>query len=200
MKKIKLKNYHKKIFADTITPVEVYLKIRDIYPNSLLLENSDYMLANNNYSFICFNQIGYIKIKDNEINISYPGEVVSSRTLTKNEKVSDVIHNYLDNFETSDSDFKFLNNGLFGFMSHESVKYFDSINIENKDDLDIPDIYYGLYQNIIAISQYNHEAHIFCNTIKNSNNIESIEAILNNKSYSVFNFRKWKRNIHLLIT
>ena len=75
-------------------------------------------------------------------------------------------------------------------MSHESVKYFDSINIENKDDLDIPDIYYGLYQNIIAISQYNHEAHIFCNTIKNSNNIESIEAILNNKSYSVFNFRK----------
>ena len=78
MKKIKLKNYHKKIFADTITPVEVYLKIRDIYPNSLLLENSDYMLANNNYSFICFNQIGYIKIKDNEINISYPGEVVSS--------------------------------------------------------------------------------------------------------------------------
>jgi anthranilate synthase component 1 len=48
MKKIKLNNYHKKIFADTITPVEVYLKIRDIYPNSLLLENSDYMLANNN--------------------------------------------------------------------------------------------------------------------------------------------------------
>ena len=61
MKKIKLNNYQKKIFADTITPVEVYLKIRDIYPNSLLLENSDYMLANNNYSFICFNQIVYIK-------------------------------------------------------------------------------------------------------------------------------------------
>jgi anthranilate synthase component 1 len=75
-------------------------------------------------------------------------------------------------------------------MSHESVKYFDSINIENKDDFDIPDIYYGLYQNIIAISQYNHEAHIFCNTIDNSSNLESIEAILNNKSYSVFSFKK----------
>ena len=153
MKKIKLNNYQKKIFADTITPVEVYLKIRDIYPNSLLLENSDYMLANNNYSFICFNQIGYIKIKNNEITFSYPGETVTSKQLSKNEKVSDVIHQYLDRFETSKSDFKFLNNGLFGFMSHESVKYFDSINIENKDDFDIPDIYYGLYQNIIAISQ-----------------------------------------------
>lgn len=190
MKKIKLNNYHKKIFADTITPVEVYLKIRDIYPNSLLLENSDYMLANNNYSFICFNQIGYIKIKNNEITFSYPGEAVTSMQLSKNEKVSDVIHKYLDRFETSKSDFKFLNNGLFGFMSHESVKYFDSINIENKDDFDIPDIYYGLYQNIIAISQYNHEAHIFCNTIDNSSNLESIEAILNNKSYSVFSFKK----------
>ena len=190
MKKIKLNNYHKKIFADTITPVEVYLKIRDIYPNSLLLENSDYMLANNNYSFICFNQIGYIKIKNNEITFSYPGEAVTSMQLSKNEKVSDVIHQYLDRFETSKSDFKFLSNGLFGFMSHESVKYFDSINIENKDDFDIPDIYYGLYQNIIAISQYNHEAHIFCNTIDNSSNLESIEAILNNKSYSVFSFKK----------
>jgi anthranilate synthase component 1 len=190
MKKIKLNNYHKKIFADTITPVEVYLKIRDIYPNSLLLENSDYMLANNNYSFICFNQIGYIKIKNNEITFSYPGEAVTSMQLSKNEKVSDVIHQYLDRFETSKSDFKFLNNGLFGFMSHESVKYFDSINIENKDDFDIPDIYYGLYQNIIAISQYNHEAHIFCNTIANASNLDSIEAILNNKSYSVFSFKK----------
>jgi len=190
MKKIKLNNYHKKIFADTITPVEVYLKIRDVYPNSLLLENSDYMLANNNYSFICFNQIGYVKIKNNEVTCSYPGEEIHSKMLSENEKVSDIIHDYLDKFQTVESNFKFLNNGLFGFMSHESVKYFDSIKIDNKDDLDIPDIYYGLYQNIIAISQYNHEAHIFCNTIEDSSNIKSIEAILNNKSYPVFNFRK----------
>ena len=190
MKRIKLNNYHKKIFADTITPVEVYLKIRDIFPNSLLLENSDYMLANNNYSFICFNQIGHIKIKNNEVNCSYPERGDDSRMLAKDEKISTVIHDYLEKFETTNSELKFLNNGLFGYMSHESVKYFDSVKIEDKDDFDIPDIYYGLYQNIIAISQYNHEAHIFCNSIKESNNIDYIESILNNKSYSVFNFKK----------
>ena len=190
MKRIKLNNYHKKIFADTITPVEVYLKIRDIFPNSLLLENSDYMLANNNYSFICFNQIGHIKIKNNEVNCSYPEGEDYSRMLAKDEKISTVIHDYLEKFETTNSELKFLNNGLFGYMSHESVKYFDSVKIEDKDDFDIPDIYYGLYQNIIAISQYNHEAHIFCNSIKESNNIDYIESILNNKSYSVFNFKK----------
>ena len=134
MKKIKLNNYHKKIFADTITPVEVYLKIRDVYPNSLLLENSDYMLANNNYSFICFNQIGYVKIKNNEVTCSYPGKEIHSKMFSENEKVSDIIHDYLDKFQTVESNFKFLNNGLFGFMSHESVKYFDSIKIDNKDE------------------------------------------------------------------
>ena len=66
-------------------------------------------------------------------------------------------------------------------MSHESIKYFDSIEIETKKDFDIPDIYYGLYQNIIAISQFNHEAHLFCNTIDKSSNIDTIESILNAK-------------------
>ena len=188
--KIKINTYHKKIFADTITPVEVYLKIRDIFPNSLLLENSDYMLANNNYSYICFNQIGHIKIKDYNVECKFPGGDYESKELKKGEKVSSIIHDYIEKFEIDNSKFKFLNNGMFGFMSHESIKYFDSIEIETKKDFDIPDVYYGLYQNIIAISQFNHEAHLFCNTIEKSSNIDTIESILNNKSFSVFDFKK----------
>ena len=188
--KIKINTYHKKIFADTITPVEVYLKIRDVFPNSLLLENSDYMLANNNYSYICFNQIGHIKIKDNKVECKFPDGKNESREIIKDEKISKIVHDYIEKYNVKESKFKFLNNGLFGFMSHESIRYFDSINIENKKDFNIPDIYYGIYKNIIAISQYNHEAHIFCNTIDETSNIESIEALLNNKSYSVFDFKK----------
>ena len=97
--KIKINTYHKKIFADTITPVEVYLKIRDIFPNSLLLENSDYMLANNNYSYICFNQIGHIKIKDYKVDCKFPGGTLESKELKKGEKVSTVIHDYIEKFE-----------------------------------------------------------------------------------------------------
>ena len=73
MKRIKIKSYSKKIIADTITPVEVYLKIRDKYPNSILLESSDYMQSANNYSFICFNQIGFFELKNHLINLQYPG-------------------------------------------------------------------------------------------------------------------------------
>ena len=97
--KIKINTYHKKIFADTITPVEVYLKIRDIFPNSLLLENSDYMLANNNYSYICFNQIGHIKIKDYKVIVDKSTVPVGTaekvqKAISKNAKCNfDVVSN-----------------------------------------------------------------------------------------------------------
>ena len=75
-------------------------------------------------------------------------------------------------------------------MSHESVKYQENIEFnEEKDDLDIPDIFYGFYQNIIAISLFNHEAHIYCNSYNGENNIEEVEDIINAKNYSVFDYK-----------
>lgn len=189
MRKYKLNSYHKKIIADTITPVEVYLKIRDVFPNSLLLESSDYRSSNNNFSFICFNEIGSIKIKDFVLEEKFPDGKTSSEKLKQSPNIPDIIHKYLDNFDIDQNEHTFVNNGLFGFVSHEAIKYFENISLsEDKEDLNIPDIFYGLYQNIIAISLYNHEAHIFCNSFDKENNIETIENILISKSYPVFNY------------
>jgi len=189
MRKYKLNSYHKKIIADTITPVEVYLKIRDVFPNSLLLESSDYRSSNNNFSFICFNEIGSIKIKDFVLEEKFPDGKTSSEKLRQSINIPDIIHKYLDNFDIDQNEHTFVNNGLFGFVSHEAIKYFENISLsEDKEDLNIPDIFYGLYQNIIAISLYNHEAHIFCNSFDKENNIETIENILISKSYPVFGY------------
>ena len=189
MRKYKLNSYHKKIIADTITPVEVYLKIRDVFPNSLLLESSDYRSSNNNFSFICFNEIGSIKIKDFVLEEKFPDGKTSSEKLKQSLNIPDIIHKYLDNFDIAQNEHTFVNNGLFGFVSHEAIKYFENISLsEDKEDLNIPDIFYGLYQNIIAISLYNHEAHIFCNSFDKENNLETIENILISKSYPVFGY------------
>ena len=96
MRKYKLNTYHKKIIADTITPVEVYLKIRDVFPNSLLLESSDYMSSKNNFSFICFNQIGAIKIKDFVLEEKFPDGKASTKELKQSINIPDIIHKYLD--------------------------------------------------------------------------------------------------------
>ena len=196
MKTIKINTYSKKIIADTITPVEVYLKIRDKFPNSLLLESSDYMHAGNNYSFICFNQTGPFEVKNHIINQKLPGCKGKIIKMDTNKSVTYYLNEYLNSFAIDKSNLKFITNGLFGFMSHESLKYQEDINFSsNKSDLDIPDIYYGYYQNIIAISLFNHEAHIFCNSHDDSNNLQEVGDIINSKNYSTFDYKNIGRKV-----
>ena len=72
MKKYYLKTFEKKILADTLTPVSVYLKLRDHYSNTLLLESSDYHANDNSFSYICFNPIANIKVQKNQIIETVP--------------------------------------------------------------------------------------------------------------------------------
>ena len=70
-KKYRLKSIHRKILADTYTPVSIYLKIRDQFPHSLLLESSDYDARANNFSYICCNPIASISISNGNIDYNY---------------------------------------------------------------------------------------------------------------------------------
>ena len=72
MKTFNLYTHYKKILADTITPVSIYLKIRDKYPNSILLESSDYHANDNTFSYICFNPIATIKVENETIFQTFP--------------------------------------------------------------------------------------------------------------------------------
>ena len=92
---------------------------------------------------------------------------------------------------TTNYNFKFISNGLFGYIAHEAVERFESINLnKEKNDLNIPDLFYSVYQNVIAVSSFNHEAHIFCHSYRSENNISSIEKIINIKTYASYNFKK----------
>ena len=72
MRKYKLHTNYKQILADTITPVSVYLKIRDKFPNSILLESSDYHANDNSFSYICFNSIASIKVENQKMETNFP--------------------------------------------------------------------------------------------------------------------------------
>ncbi|MAU88768.1 MAG: anthranilate synthase component I [Flavobacteriaceae bacterium] len=193
MKKYKIKSFHKKIISDTITPVSIYLKVRDQFPNCILLESSDYQINSNNYSYICFNPIAHIKVKNDTISYLYPDQKTKEIKISENDKISDFIHHFTSIFETTNYNFKFISNGLFGYIAHEAVERFESINLnKEKNDLNIPDLFYSVYQNVIAVSSFNHEAHIFCHSYRSENNISSIEKIINIKTYASYNFKKIK--------
>ncbi len=191
MKKYQFITHHKQILADTITPVSIYLKIRDKFPNSLLLESSDYHGNDNSFSYICCNPIASIKIENENVFKTFPDGISEKIAINSEVNVPAIIQEFTAQFKSQNNDFKFINNGLFGYISYDAVRYFEKINIEKKSsDLNIPDIYYAIYQNIIAINHFKNEAYIFCHSLDGKNNISEIEQLLQMRNFASYKFSK----------
>lgn len=191
MKKFQLHTTSKKILSDTITPVSIYLKIRDKFPNSLLLESSDYHANDNSFSYICFNSIASIKIENEIIYTQFPDGSSNKKDITPEVNIPQVIHEFAGSFNADKSSLKFINNGLFGYTSYDAVRYFESVEITKKENnLVIPDMYYAVYQNIIAINHFNNEAYLFSHNYNSKNNIAEIEQLLKNTTYAHYSFNK----------
>ncbi|WP_138433156.1 anthranilate synthase component I family protein [Winogradskyella algicola] len=191
MKTFSLYTHYKKILADTITPVSIYLKIRDKFPNSILLESSDYHANDNSFSYICCNPIASIKVKDGLISQTYP-DGSSKNNFAESIGVVEEINKFTRRFKVdSNEDFKFINNGIFGYTAYDAVKYFEDIEISKKENsIDIPDIYYAVYQNIIAINHFKNEAYIFAHCFDTDNNIDEIHQIIQTRQYASYNFNE----------
>jgi anthranilate synthase component 1 len=189
MKKFALKTHYKKILADTISPVSVYLKIRDKFPNSILLESSDYHGNDNSFSYICCNPIASIKVDANVVTKTYPDQTTTTTTVAA-DKVTSEIDAFTKQFDTQkDTSFKFINNGMFGFTAYDAVKYFEDIQISKKDNsIDIPEMYYAIYQNIIAINHFKNEAYIFAHCYDTESNIDAIDHLIKVQSFSSYDF------------
>ncbi|WP_179352752.1 anthranilate synthase component I family protein [Winogradskyella vidalii] len=190
MKTFSLYTHYKKILADTITPVSIYLKIRDKFPNSILLESSDYRANDNSFSYICCNPIASIKVEGDTISQSFPDGSTKSNS-TDSVSVVEEIHKFTQRFKVdTNDDFKFINNGIFGYTAYDAVKYFEDIEISKKDDsVVIPEIYYAVYQNIIAINHFKNEAYIFAHCFDTENNIEDILQLIQTRQYASYDFK-----------
>ncbi|MEO2062401.1 MAG: anthranilate synthase component I family protein [Christiangramia sp.] len=187
----KLKTTYKKILADTITPVSIYLKLRDKFPNSLLLESSDYHASDNSFSYICCNPIASIKMENEKVTREFPDGSKTIQELQSGDSVPAIIQDFSRNFSTEDSDFKFIYNGLFGYIAYDAVRYFENVKVTKKEkDLQIPDIYYAVYQNIIAINHFKNEAYIFDHSFQGDSNIDQIEQLLKVKNFASYNFNR----------
>lgn len=191
MKKYKLHTHYKQILADTITPVSVYLKIRDKFPNSLLLESSDYRGNDNSFSYICCNPMASIKVENELITTTFPDGISRTTAIKKETDIPQSIQSFGNQFASENQDFKFITNGLFGYISYDAVRYFEKVSIKKRtSDLQIPDIFYAVYQNIIAINHFKNEAYIFCHSIDNLNNIPEIEQLIQSKNFASYSFTK----------
>ena len=110
--------------------------------------------------------------------------------MTAVDQVPQLVQDFAQQFESKKFPFKFITNGLFGFIAHEAVAHFENLTLrKDKDNLELPEIYYAVYQNIIAISLFNHEAHLFSHSYDGLNNLDEIERILK-KAIPSYQFKK----------
>ena len=190
--KFKLKENRKEIITDTLTPVSIYLKIRDIYANSILLESSDYSSKDNSYAYICFKPIAKFELENNYLEINYPNKERSVYNIKDNDSVFNKLNEFMNSFEFSSNwkKDKFQSKGIYGYMSYDSINYFENITLENKNFGDnIPEMLYCLYENIIVVNTFNNQSTIISFS-ENKNELLKIEKLITNKSTYNFSFKK----------
>ncbi len=174
MKK-KYKAVYKRYSSDTLTPVGVFLKMRDEFSQALLLESSDYNSNRNSYTFIVLEPHSTFIVKENSLIIDE-----KSKQIDKSVNLKAMLKEFISSIEVEQEELTEQFNGLYGFTGFEAVKYFDNFNfVKNQKADNLPEMYYGFYKYIIAINHFNDELIIVQNVKEGEKaNLSQIENLI----------------------
>jgi anthranilate synthase component 1 len=193
MKKIKLSTTHKKLLSDVYTPVGIYLRIRDRFRDTVLLESTDYHEAENSYSFICIHAIGGVEISNAELmEFKLPGRQ-TEKYMLKSAHVPDLLWDFMLHFDVQTAEEKPVKTAqsLFGYTTYDAVRFFDRIQLEEKSEPPlIPLMRYRLYQYVIAINHFKNELYICENHVEGvESELPLVESLIRSRDIPVFPFR-----------
>lgn len=203
MKKTEIQTTFKKMLADVYTPVGIYLRLRDRFRDTILLESTDFHAGENSYSFIGINAVAGIEISNPAaIEFKLPGQTAERIKLDKTADVPQLLWDFMQRFEVKEAAARPVNvaQGLFGYTSFDAVQFFDQVGFNPKTPAgsnehattinDIPLVRYRLYQYVIAIDHFKDELFICENHF---NGIESevavIESLIKSKDVPGFPFK-----------
>lgn len=195
MKKIEVLTTCKKLLADVYTPVGIYLRLRDRFRDTVLLESTDHHAAENSYSFICVNAIGGIEITSTKnVEFKLPGQKPERINIKNIMEVPQMLWDFANRFDCAKKETKEIKfaQGLFGYTSYDAVQFFDTVKLKTQNTVPlIPLMRYRLYQYVIVFNHFKDELHICENEI---NGIESempvVESLIRSKDVPVFPFKR----------
>lgn len=158
-------NYHtttKRLLGDLYTPVSLYMRLRDLYPQSMLMESSDYHGSENAKSFIGIDPMASIQVGHGVLTMTFPDGSVARRDIpTENSDkpkltVANAMNEFLGSFHVEGEGSKYY--GIFGFTSANAVRYFENIPVKDTtmERNDAPDILYILFKDIIVFDHFNN--------------------------------------------
>ena len=195
MKKIELQTQCKKMLADLFTPVGIYLRVRDRFRDTVLLESTDHHVAENSYSFIGINAIAGIEISSTKsIEFKLPGQKPERAAINDTAEVPGQLWSFMQNFNVhtpSSKEGKFAQ-GLFGYTAFDAVQFFDTISLTKASSTlpAIPLMRYRLYQYVIAFNHFKDEIFICENLIPGiESDLAVVESLIRSKDVPVFPFK-----------
>ncbi|MGL6267465.1 MAG: anthranilate synthase component I family protein [Chitinophagaceae bacterium] len=205
MKKIQIHTQVKKWLADVYTPVGIYLRLRDKYRDTILLESTDNHAAENSYSFICVNAIAGIEISSAQrLESKLPGQKPEHLEINNSKKVPSLVWEFMQRFATTgtEKEARFAQ-GLYGYTTYDAIRFFETISLKDKPEIDranqfsfnqnsidiIPLMRYRLYQYVIVINHFKDELFLCENKIEGiPSDPDLLESLIRSKDVPEYPF------------
>ena len=180
------------VLADIQTPVSIYLKIRDVYPESALLESSDFHGNENSFSMIGLNPMARFEVNNGQVRLVYPDGYSEEKSIKAGTSVPQLLDQFIRQFEIIGDSNGF--NGFLGYTAYDAVKYFEDIDPNrlsfDADRILIPDMVYIFYRYILVINHYKNEMTIVENRLESEESrIDELLALLDNRDFASYNFK-----------
>lgn len=174
------------ILGDLYTPVGVYMRLRDLYPQSALMESSDYHDQSNSRSFIGIHPIASVAIGHGLATVTYPDSQTFTQPLSADFNSADAIHALIDHIHVEGDDANAC--GLFGYTSFNAVRYFENIAVkdETQERNDAPDVLYVLYKTVIVFDHHNNQLKMV--TMGDATDIDAVQKAMNRNNVREYGF------------
>lgn len=190
MKQYTYTTAYKTLLGDLHTPVTTYLKVRDLFPQSVLMESSDYHGVENNRSFIGLNPIASISISHGKATAKFPDGIQEVRDIDDHYRVDQAISDFLTRFQVEGEYAHYC--GLYGYTTFNAVRYFEHIPVKDSISTinDAPDMLYILYKYLIVFHDFKHEMVLLeMQSDDEPSHIDEVEKAICNRNYTTFDFR-----------
>ena len=176
----------KTILADLYTPVAVYMRLRDLYPQSALMESSDYHEKDNSRSFIGIEPMASVAIGHGVATITYPDGSTFQHEVNKEYQSDKAIHQLIDHIQVTGDDANVC--GLFGYTSFNAVRYFEDINVKDETQAknDAPDLLYILYKVVIVFDHFNNTLKII--SLDGEQKLDDVMRAMNKANVKAYDF------------
>ncbi len=176
----------KTILADLYTPVGVYMRLRDIYPQSALMESSDYHEKDNSRSFIGINPMASVAIGHGKATVIFPDGSIEVHEVNKEYRSDKAIHALIDRIKVTGDHANVC--GLYGYTSFNAVRYFEDIAVkdETQEKNDAPDMLYILYKVIIVFDHFNNTLTIV--SLDGETELDNVFRAMNKANVKAYDF------------